>query len=181
MRHHTFVCGSSKSKQEDAYYIKKANWFWGILHSEGITDELISPERYRELGRRYGIYLTEIVNPDEHIVEQDGDIEGYQVESGMRRLVERIEEHEPKRIGFKGKNAATWFYRYFEDEELTASGESDHNADRRRLDYGALDWDYLNLDYYLLTSLRAYHFDEDVWRRFWRSCSPDVESHKSNL
>lgn len=175
MKHHTFVVGTSKSKEKDAYYIQKSNWFWGLLFDEGVTEELLKPTDYRTLGREYGIYLTEIVDPDDHIVAQDGDITGAHVRNGMESLMRRIEEHEPRRIGFKGKNAATWFYRYFEDKPLTASGESDHNADRRRLDYGPLDWEYLGLEYYLLTSLRAYHFDEDNWRSFWQRVKSDVE------
>lgn len=139
----------------------------------------MTPENYRELGRKYGIYLTEVVDPDEYIVGQDSDIEPHQVESGLKNLVDRIEAYSPNRIGFKGKNAATWFYRYCEEKEITDSNSPGHKSDRRKLDYGELDWNYFDLDYYLLTSLRAYHWDEENWAGFWRSCKADVEKFRS--
>jgi hypothetical protein len=93
--------------------------------------------------------------------------------------VERIEVHNPNRIGFKGKNAATWFQRFCEGKRITHSSSSGHKTDRRSLEYGELDWDYFDLDYYLLTSLRAYHWDENVWKAFWRRCKDDVNQYRS--
>ncbi|MDY7081478.1 MAG: hypothetical protein SXQ77_03510 [Halobacteria archaeon] len=110
MKHHTFVCGASKSKEEDAYYIYHNDRFWGTLHEAGITDTQIEPEDYRRLGKEYGIYLTEVVNPNKHRVSQDSEIEPDQVVTGINSLIGKIEEHNPNRIAFVGKNAATWFY-----------------------------------------------------------------------
>ena len=115
MKHHTFVVGTSKSKDQDAYYIYHNNRFWGTLHEAGITDAQLKPEEYRRLGDEYGIYLTEIVDPDEYRVASDSDIKPHQVESGLETLTKGIASHNPDRIAFVGKNAATWFYRYYTD------------------------------------------------------------------
>lgn len=178
MRHNTFLCGSSKSKQADAYYIHHNNRFWGTLHKAGITGSQIKPAAYRQLGREYGIYLTEIVDPAEHRVAKDRDIEPYQVKAGLETLLERIEIHGPNRIGFVGKNAATWFYRYMEDEEITDSQASGHKRDRRNLSGFELDWDYLGLDYYLLSNTHR-HWDKEVWLQFWDRCREDIQEFRN--
>ncbi|MFB6102948.1 MAG: uracil-DNA glycosylase family protein [Haloplanus sp.] len=178
MKHHTFVCGSSKSKEQDAYYIYHNDRFWGTLQEAGITDTQLSPENYRRLGREYGIYLTEIVDPDEYRVAKDSEIEPHHVREGIETLVQRIESHNPNRIGFVGKNAATWFYRYINDKELTHSQSSGHKTDRRDLSGLRLDWDFKGLDYYLLSNTHR-HWDKDVWLEFWKRCKADVRQFRS--
>jgi len=174
MQHHTFICGTAKSKEQDAYYIYHNNRFWGSLHDAGITDSQIEPEEYRQLGKQYGIYLTEVVDPEEHIVSQDSDIEPHQVRSGMENLVERIHSHDPKRIAFVGKNAATWFYRYCKNKEMTHSQASGHSTDRRNLNYGELNWDYFGVDYFMLSNTHR-HWDREMWMDFWERCREDVD------
>lgn len=177
MKHHTFLCGSSKSKERDAYYIYHNDRFWGTLLDAGITDGQIAPENYRRLGQDYGIYLTEIVDPDEYRVPKDSEIEAHQVREGMKTLDERIDAHEPNRIAFVGKNAATWFYRYINDKELTHSQASGHKTDRRNLSGLELNWDYKGLNYYLLSNTHR-HWDREVWLDFWKLCNADVEDFR---
>ena len=174
MDHHTFVCGSSKSKQQDAYYIYHNNRFWGTLREAGITDEQLSPENYRRLGNEYGIYLTEIVDPDSYRVAKDSDIEPHQVRDGLQTLEQRIDAHNPNRIAFVGKNAATWFYRHINDKEITHSQASGHKSDRRNLQGLKLDWEYKGLDFYLLSNTHR-HWNKAVWLEFWKVCRPDTE------
>lgn len=184
MKHHTFFVGTSKSKTKDAYYIAPLyrTKFWGTLHEAGITDTKIHPENYRQLGREYGIYLTEIVDPDQHIVNGDSNIEPHQIENGMETLISRIESYEPNRIGLKNKNAATWFYRYCEGREITTTDDPRHKRDKNKWDYGLLDWDYFDTDYYLLPTM-AYemHYDKDVYMSFWEQCRDDVDRFRSQL
>ncbi len=177
MEHHTFVCGTSKSKERDAYYIHHNNRFWGTLQQAGITDRQISPENYRRLGREYGIYLTEVVDPAEDRVAKDSDIEPYQVRDGLEKLVERIESHKPNRLAFVGKNAATWFYRYINDKEITPSQASGHKRDRRNLEGLELGWDYKDLDCFLLSNTHR-QWDKDVWLEFWKRCEDDVNQFR---
>jgi len=177
MDHHAFLCGASKSKEADAYYIHHNNRFWGTLHDAGITDTQIQPENYRRLGEQYGIYLTEIVDPDEYRVSSDSDIQPHQVESGLNTLMERIGTHRPKRVAFVGKNAATWFYRYNEDKEITDSQDPRHKSDRKNLGYGELGWNYNSLEYYLLTNTHR-QWEEEVWRNSWKHCLKDADKFR---
>lgn len=179
MKHHTFVCGSSKSKEQDAYYIYHNNRFWGTLRDAGITDEQIAPEDYRQLGKEYGIYLTEIVDPDEFRVAKDSDIEAHQVVSGLETLMDRIDAHDPTRIAFVGKNAATWYYRYINDKEITHSQASGHKTDRRNIEGLKLDWNHKGLDHYLLSNTHR-HWDRETWVEFWERCSDGVEKFRRN-
>lgn len=173
MKHHTFVCGSSKSKEQDAYYIYHNNRFWGTLNEAGITSAQIAPENYRQLGTEYGIYLTEIVDPDMYRVASDSDIEPQQIREGLEVLEQRIESHNPNRIAFVGKNAATWFYRHINNKEVTHSQFSGHKTDRKNLHGLELDWDYKDIDYYLLSNTHR-HWNKEVWLDFWNQCESDV-------
>ena len=179
MKHHTFVCGSSKSKERDAYYIYHNDRFWGTLHSAGLTDSQLSPENYRRLGDEYGIYLTEIVDPDSYRVAKDSEIGPYQVREGLERLERRLEAHDPHRIAFVGKNAATWFYRHINGKEITHSQASGHRTDRRNLDGLELDWEYDGREYYLLSNTHR-HWNEDVWMDFWGLCKEDVDRFRQS-
>jgi len=172
MNYHTFVVGTSKSKEQDAYYIYHNNRFWGTLHEAGITDAQLKPEEYRRLGDEYGIYLTEIVDPDEYRVASDSDIEPHQVESGLETLTKGIASHNPDRIAFVGKNAATWFYRYYTDKEITHSQSPGHKNDRQNLQGVELDWNYFSLDYFMLSNTHR-HWDKDVWMDFWQECKEE--------
>ncbi|QZX99384.1 uracil-DNA glycosylase family protein [Halobaculum rubrum] len=177
MAHHTFLCGSSKSKQQDAYYIYHNNRFWGTLHEAGITEEQLPPEEYRRLGQEYGIYLTEIVDPAEYRVPKDSNIKPHQVQEGVETLDDRIDAQDPNRIAFVGKNAATWFYRYINDKELTHSQASGHKTDRRNLSGLELDWDYKGLDFFLLSNTHR-HWDKELWLEFWKYCEDDVHQFR---
>lgn len=177
MKHHTFICGSSKSKERDAYYIYHNKRFWGTLNEAGITDERLSPDEYRRLGRDYGIYLTEIVDPHKYRVAKDRDIEPDQVKEGLEALIKRIENHDPNRMAFVGKNAATWFYRYINKKEITHSQGLGHKRDRRNLSGLELEWDFMDLDYFLLSNTHR-HWDKDVWLDFLNCCREDVKHHR---
>lgn len=178
MTHHTFLCGTSKSKERDAYYIYHNDRFWGTLDDAGITDTQIAPEEYRRLGREYGIYLTEIVDPAEYRIAQDSEIEPHHVRDGMAALVERIAAHDPNRIAFVGKNAATWFYRYMEGEDITHSQASGHRSDRRNLSGLRLGWPYDGRDYFLLSNTHR-HWDRERWMAFWEFCWDDVTQFRA--
>lgn len=179
MEHHTFLCGTSKSKERDAYYIHHNNRFWGTLKDAGITDQQIEPGNYQELGRKYGIFLTEIVDPAEYRIPSDSDIEPHHVANGMEKLVNRIKEHDPNRIAFVGKNAATWFHRYIEQKRITHSQASPHTSDRRNISGLELDWNYFGLDYYLLSNTHR-HWDSETWHEFWDIVRSDVNNFRAH-
>jgi len=182
MKYHTFVCGTSKSKEEDGYYIKAENRFWRSLHEAGITIRQLKPREYRILGLKYGIYLTEIVNP-EKIIKRDKNIEPFHLKDGFKRLFDRIENEKPRRLGLVGKNAATWFYRYLNGMKLAKSNHPAHKRTRRNLgDYGLLDWKYTSLllpkdiDCFLLTNTHR-QWKKEIWLDFWQHCKYDVNRY----
>lgn len=116
-----------------------------------------------------------MVDPDEHIVNGDSNIKPSQIEDGMETLISRIKSHEPKRIGLKNKNAATWFHRYCEGKEITTTNDRRHKRDKNRWDYELLGWDYYGADFYLLPTM-AYeiHYDKEEYLNFWEQCRNDV-------
>lgn len=177
VKHHTFVCGASKSKQEDRYYIKAQNKFWRSLYDAHITDRQLRPREYRILGKKYGIYLTEIVDPEKYIINGDRNIEIFHLKDGFKKLFGRIEDEKPKRIGFVGKNGATWFYRYLNGMELTKCNYPAHGKIRRNLgEYGLLDWKYKNVDCFLLTNTHR-QWKKEIWLDFWQHCKYDVDRY----
>lgn len=153
----------------------------------------LNPGGYRILGQRYGIYLTELVDPDEHIIKRDKDIKPIDLKDGIEKLLKRIDDEEPKRIGFVGKNAATWFYRYLKggEKRLTRCTHSEHKRTKRNLwkhlakrvkpkkDYGLLSWQYKEIDFFLLAITLIYHWDKEIWLDFWQRCKYDVDHFMS--
>lgn len=93
-----------------------------------MTDEQLSPEEYRRLGKEYGIYFTEVVDPEEYRVVKDSDIKPHQVEGGLAALDDRVDAHEPNGLAFVGKNAAKWFYCSIEETPITHSQASGHKT-----------------------------------------------------
>ncbi len=177
MNHHTIVCGTSKSKEEDCYYIKEKEKFWGSLHKARITEDKIVPCDYRELGKKYGIYLTEIVD---EIVSQDQYIKVEQVKEGLEKLLPFIEREKPKRILFHGKRAAAWFWQWTnKNKKITKS--TGHIT--KKFDYGfQLNWTYNNTKIYILPSTSGAAgrwWDEDKWIEAWQDCLDDVQKFKS--
>lgn len=171
MQHHTFVVGTSKSKDVSDYYTGVHKRFWRVLEEAGITDRRLQPDEFKLLGKQYGIYLTELLDPDEYRIGSDSEIEPHQLESGCETLLTRIEKHDPNQIVFVGKNAATWFHRYCEeDKELTKKWISSHKQDRERLEYGKLDWDYFDLDYFMLRNTHQ-QWNPEMWLNFWNQYS----------
>ena len=162
---------------EDAYYIYHNDRFWGTLYDVGLTDEQIAPAEYRRLGDEYGIYLTEVVDPADYRVGKDSEIEPQQVREGLATLEARIDTHEPTRLAFVGKNAATWFYRHLQDKEITHSQASGHKNDRRNLEGPELGFDHKGVDYFLLSNTHR-HWDQDMWESFWKRCRADLAAFR---
>lgn len=100
------------------------------------------------------------------------------MEEGLVALDERIDTHEPNRLAFVGKNAATWFYRYIKEKPITHSQASGHKRDRRNLQGLELDWDYKGLDYFLLSNTHR-HWDRGMWEEFWGLIRDDVNQFRT--
>lgn len=97
------VCGTAvgaESARRGHYYAGPGNSFWHTLHVTGLTAELLTSERDREL-LRYGIGLTDIAKrrsgTDDKLTRSDYDVPGFRA---------RIAEYRPGIVCFNGKGAA---------------------------------------------------------------------------
>jgi TDG/mug DNA glycosylase family protein len=97
------LCGSAAGAQSARIglpYAGPGNKFWRILHETGLTSELLSPLRFRELAA-HGIGLTDLCKtasgPDAALPPEADDV------SGLR---EKVEANAPAVLAFVGKRAA---------------------------------------------------------------------------
>ena len=94
---------TASSNAAEAYYATHGNSFYSVLHSVGITPELILPEQYRSL-IYHGVGLTDLVKGrdalDNELQRVDFDVEGFK---------EKMRQFSPRIICFNGKLAAAYF------------------------------------------------------------------------
>ena len=97
------LCGSAAgavSARLGLPYAGPGNKFWAIVHESGLTPELLSPPRFRELAD-HGIGLTDLCKTasgaDADLPRDADDVEG---------LRAKIEEAAPEVLAFVGKRAA---------------------------------------------------------------------------
>ena len=60
MQVHTLIIGTSKSKNQNGYYIEAKEKFWGLLHKSGVTNQLLEPSEFKTLTEKHGIGLSEL-------------------------------------------------------------------------------------------------------------------------
>ena len=96
-------CGSAvgpTSARVGAYYARRGNRFWEVLHRVGLTPRQLVPEQFRDLAS-YDIGLTDIAKEswgvDKEISYSDADV---------KRFHAKILKYRPKVIAFNGKRAA---------------------------------------------------------------------------
>lgn len=93
-------CGSAvgpTSARVGAYYARRGNRFWEVLHRVGLTPRQLAPEQFRDLAS-YGIGLTDIAKEswgvDKVITYSAADV---------KRFHAKILKYQPKVIAFNGK------------------------------------------------------------------------------
>ena len=184
---HTIVIGSSKSKNENAYYIESKDKFWGLIKSAGLTKDLLSPFEYRVLTNEYGIGFGELAFDYVFLGEQieneavaNDKLLNDQIEIlniGIPKLVKHIKELKPKRIVFNGKGTAACFYEYLKKgkvEKIKASYVKELN-----FSYGKVDtWN--GIEIWMLPNLSnaaGKYWKEDngeqLWLNFWKTVADD--------
>lgn len=57
---HTIIIGTSKSKNQNGYYIESKDKFWGLLYKSGLTSSVLEPHQYQKLIDEYGIGFGEL-------------------------------------------------------------------------------------------------------------------------
>lgn len=189
MKVHTLIIGTSKSKNQNGYYIEAKEKFWGLLHKGGATTRLLDPSEFRILTEKHGIGFGELAFGHIHFGEQeqptfsnDGQLKGdiQVLQEGTPQLVKYLRNIQPKRIVFNGKTAASIFLQQInlnKVEEVSAK-----YTNLQGYTYGHIgQWN--GIDMHMLPNLSAaagksWKVDqgEERWLRFWQSIKQDCYS-----
>lgn len=191
MQVHTLIIGTSKSKNQNGYYIDAKEKFWGLVHKGGASTRILDPTEFQTLIQEHGIGFSELafnhihfgeheVDPYTHDEQLKNDISV--IREGTPLLMKHLQSIQPKRIVFNGKSAAGAFLQQKEMgmiQELSAK-----YINQKGLNYGHIgQWE--GIDLFMLPSLSAaagksWKEDqgEDKWLNFWRSISKDCHASK---
>ena len=171
MEMHTIICGTSKSKDVDEYYVKERAKFWKLIHESGVTSKELQPHEYREF-TRYGYHLMELVSD---IIPQDRLINFDETQrKNIEHSVDRIDNMNIKRVFFNGKKAACWFLQGKGERKVTKTCSS---VTRKRSYGRQVDLD-LGYDVYILPSTSgtaARYWNAEIWTQAWKDTLQDIK------
>lgn len=194
---HSLVIGTSKSKNEDAYYVEAKDKFWLSLFKSGYTEIQLRPEDYRELISK-GIGFAELAFHHQFTGDDEYDTPFTQdkqlnneievVKRGIPELNKFIREKRVKNLVFNGKTALSCFLEFHETGTIEAINSSYLRS--KTFSYGkCLQWE--GLDVYLMPNLSAAAGKEwktnnglEHWMSLWnilksQNTSPSPPSKKS--
>ena len=164
---HTIICGTSKSQDNDGYYIKEKDKFWGLIHKYKVTESLIDPfdyKKFEDLGFKFLELITNIVSQDKKIFEKYSIDE---IQSYIEIFVEKVDSIKPKRIFFHGKKSADWFLQYIKYGKIRKKG---YLMTRSR-EYGKQSDLNLGYDIYILPSTSgaaSKYWQPKYWEQAWK-------------
>jgi TDG/mug DNA glycosylase family protein len=143
------LCGSAAgavSARVGLPYAGPGNKFWAILHAAGLTPELLSPPRFRELAD-HGVGLTDLCKTasgsDASLPRDADDVDG------LRR---KIEACRPGVLAFVGKRAA----------QVALGGQVDYGPQHERF-AGTETWVLPST-----SGLASGSWDPEVWHELGR-------------
>jgi G:T/U-mismatch repair DNA glycosylase len=178
---HTLVIGTSKSKNEDAYYIEAKDKFWNSLFLSGFTDRQLLPHEYRELINK-GVGFAELAFNHQFTGKDKLDIpysQDKQLENdlsivlkGIPDLFNFIRKTGVKNLVFNGKTALACFLEFYSNGVILNLNSSFIRD--KKLSYGkCLQWE--GLDVYLMPNLSAsagnewkIHNGLETWTNLWK-------------
>lgn len=121
MKNIGLIIGTSKSKKEDAYYIKSTDKFWGLIYESGLSENYIQPEEYRKFNKETGIDFYELAQSN--IIKNDKQIKNkylVNIQEGIVTLLTLLnKEDAPDFIVFNGLTSASWFFEYLDKKYIT--------------------------------------------------------------
>jgi len=191
MQVHTLIIGTSKSKNQNGYYIEAKEKFWGLLHKGGATTRLLDPSEFQTLTEKHGIGFSELAFGHIHFGEEekltfsnDGKLKAeiQVLQEGTPQLMKHLRDIQPKRIVFNGKTAASIF---LQQNDLNKIEEvSAKYANLKGHTYGHIgQWN--GIDMYMFPNLsgaagKSWKDDqgEERWLQFWQSIRKDC--HPAN-
>ncbi len=173
MKYHTFICGTSKSRNEKGYYIKEQDKFWGSIKEAGLTNTQFSPYEYKRF-EKMGFKFTDIVDAEEYIISQDRLINTKHVQTGLDSFNKLLKRYKPKRILFNGKKAAEWFLR----DQIGLKTLSTKNYITRELEYGRQHFEFTDIVVFILPSTSgaaSKYWKKEPWIEAWKDCKKDIK------
>lgn len=164
------IVGTSKSKEQNAYYIQSKEKFWGLIErsKHGIRYE---PEEFNSFSQKTGVGFCELVF--DKIVPKDKDLKEdlAMVQSGVDDFVNYLKSNnKPDVIAFNGKTAAGWFLEYIDKNEITKRPGKYLNSIAPEFDYGKFPRLFNGVQIYVLpntSGVAAKHWKEQPWLDFW--------------
>jgi len=173
---HTIICGTSKSRSEDGYYIKEKDKFWGLIHAAGVTSRQLMPGEYREF-QQYGFCIFELVST---IIPQDKLIPlNDKQKNEILNTPKEIASRNPNRVFFNGKKAAEWYLQALVRGNIRKKGY----PLTKNLNYGKqtdlnqkfnLDLKY---DIFILPNTSgsaSRYWNREKWLEAWKECLEDI-------
>ncbi len=178
MKEHTVIVGTSKSMNENAYYIKSKDKFWGLIFKSGLTNYQMKPEEFDAFTQRTGIGFTELVT--NKIESKDSKLKGNLelVATGLNDFIEYLNSNKaPNRVVFNGKTAAGWFFQFLDKGKLDKRASSTMNKVFYDFQYGKLPRYYKNTELFVLPNTSAVarkYWDEKPWIEFWTMIKEEI-------
>ncbi|MFH2030305.1 MAG: hypothetical protein ABIJ40_06705 [Bacteroidota bacterium] len=186
---HTIICGTSKSLNENGYYIKEKEKFWGLIYKCNVTKYIIDPYDYKQfedLGFKFLEIISSIESQDKKIFEKYSIDE---IQNSIKGFVEKVETIKPKRIFFHGKKSAEWFLQYIENEKIRKKGypmtkDRENGKIRKKgylmtrsREYGKQSDLNLGYDIYILPSTSgaaSKYWQSKYWEQAWKDSLIDI-------
>jgi hypothetical protein len=192
---HTIIIGTSKSKNENGYYIDSKKKFWSLIYLAGITPRLLEPTEYKILTKKYGIGFSELAF-DSIFLGEDSDNEAIKNDNllnkeieklniGIPKLLDYLKQTKPKRIAFNGKSAAAAFFEYVYKGKIDKLNSS--YVKERNYQYGKIDsWNGIEIWMMPNLSNAAGKYwkeenGEERWLSFWKELAKEIPKKKKSF
>jgi hypothetical protein len=189
---HTLVIGTSKSKNQNGYYIEAKEKFWGLLFKGGATPRLYEPSEFRLLIEQHGIGFGELAFDHSHFGDselttfsndQQLKNEVQVLAAGIPLLMNNLNKLKPKRIVFNGKTAASLFLQYIDKKELLEVNAKHIN--QKGLSYGNIgEWN--GIEMWMMPNMSGAagkswkdEQGELKWLSFWEMIAPECRAKKT--
>jgi hypothetical protein len=164
------LVGTSKSKEENAYYIQSKEKFWGLIEKSKIGKRY-EPSEFNQFTKDTGVGFCELVFnkivPKDKDLKQDLEL----VQAGVADFVNYLESaNKPEIIAFNGKTAAGWFFEYIDNKTVTNKPGKYLKNIAPDFNFGKFNRNYNGVEIYILpntSGVAAKYWQEAPWLEFW--------------
>lgn len=188
---HTLVIGTSKSKNQNGYYIEAKDKFWGLLFKGGATPRLYAPSEFQLLSELHGIGFSELAfqhsyfgNNELNAFSNDQQLKNEVdvLTTGIPLFIEYLNKVKPKRIVFNGKTAASLFLQFIDNRPSLEVNAKYIN--QKELSYGNIGaWN--GIEMWMMPNMSGAagkswkdEQGEQQWLSFWKMISPECHVKK---